>query len=150
MAGHFKQDLKLTSCLIKLLRNFNTVSAVNPLRQELTTTSGSREKWDLMSAVCLERKPLITRDFNEIEKKVQLLMNELELENSMKSDHELRCIAGKYFIVCLHQHAEIKTINSSLLKQRHVLLMYNTWIKTGCGKNKRHNPSSYTSILYIL
>ncbi|KAI5712453.1 hypothetical protein M8J75_008433 [Diaphorina citri] len=95
MAGHLKQDLKLTSCLIKLLRNFNTASAVNPLRQELTTTSGSREKWDLMSAVCLERKPLITRDFNEIEKKVQLLMNELELENSMKSDHELRCIADQ-------------------------------------------------------
>lgn len=46
-----------------------------------------------MSAVCLERKPIITRELNEIEHKVQDLMNQIELENSMKSDHELRCIA---------------------------------------------------------
>lgn len=49
-----------------------------------------KERWDLMSAVCLERKPVISREMNEIEHKFSRLLAQIELENSNKSDHEMR------------------------------------------------------------
>uniref|UniRef100_A0A8D8Y964 Large ribosomal subunit protein mL46 n=1 Tax=Cacopsylla melanoneura TaxID=428564 RepID=A0A8D8Y964_9HEMI len=93
MASRLSLDLRRTSCLVRIFRDFNSAAVVNPLCQEVNTQSSSKGKWDLMSAVCLERKPVITKELNEIEKKVQSLMWEVELENSLKSDHELRCIA---------------------------------------------------------
>uniref|UniRef100_T1IXA6 Large ribosomal subunit protein mL46 n=1 Tax=Strigamia maritima TaxID=126957 RepID=T1IXA6_STRMM len=47
-------------------------------------------KWQLMSAVCLERKPIITQSLNEIETRFTKLLEELEYEQSLKSDHEMR------------------------------------------------------------
>lgn len=49
-----------------------------------------KQKWDLMSAVCLERKPVISRELNDIERKFSRMLAEIELENSNKSDHEVR------------------------------------------------------------
>ncbi|KAL1464799.1 hypothetical protein WDU94_004414 [Cyamophila willieti] len=95
MAACLRLDLRQTSCLIRILRDFNSAAVVNPLCQEVTTSSTSKGKWDLMSAVCLERKPIITKELNKVEKKVQALMSDMELENSLKSDHELRCIADE-------------------------------------------------------
>jgi large subunit ribosomal protein L46 len=43
-----------------------------------------------MSAVCLERKPVISRELNEIERKFSRMLADIELENSHKSDHEVR------------------------------------------------------------
>jgi large subunit ribosomal protein L46 len=43
-----------------------------------------------MSAVCLERKPVISRELNDIELKFSRMLAETELENSHKSDHEVR------------------------------------------------------------
>jgi large subunit ribosomal protein L46 len=43
-----------------------------------------------MSAVCLERKPVISRERNEIEDKFSRMLAQIELENSLKSDHEVR------------------------------------------------------------
>lgn len=43
-----------------------------------------------MTAICLERQPLIAAVPNEIEDKFQKLLQEVELEKSYKSDHELR------------------------------------------------------------
>lgn len=47
-------------------------------------------RWDLMSAVCLERKPVISREMNETEKNFSKMLARIELENSHKSDHEMR------------------------------------------------------------
>jgi len=47
-------------------------------------------KWDLYSAVCLERHPVITQSMQEIELKFYNMLKKIEFENSLKSDHELK------------------------------------------------------------
>ncbi|XP_070157217.1 large ribosomal subunit protein mL46 [Polyergus mexicanus] len=47
-------------------------------------------KWDLYSAVCLERHPVITQPMQEIELKYYNILKKIEYENSLKCDHELR------------------------------------------------------------
>ncbi|ESO89945.1 hypothetical protein LOTGIDRAFT_124295, partial [Lottia gigantea] len=46
--------------------------------------------WDLFGAVCLERRPIITKEMTDYEKKMSDFLSKLELENSLLSDHELR------------------------------------------------------------
>lgn len=53
-------------------------------------TDDHSKKWHLFSAVCLERLPQISANLNEIENKYLNFMNQLEIENSLLSDHELR------------------------------------------------------------
>lgn len=48
------------------------------------------KKWDLYSAVCLERHPVIIQPMQEIELKFYNLLKKIEYENSMKSDYELK------------------------------------------------------------
>lgn len=55
-----------------------------------TSAQVRRKKWDLMSAVCLERKPVLSRELNEIERKFSRMLADIELENSHRSDHEVR------------------------------------------------------------
>lgn len=43
-----------------------------------------------MSAVCLERFPVITQEMNPLEKKFSQLLQTMEHEKSHLSDHELR------------------------------------------------------------
>lgn len=47
-------------------------------------------KWDLYSAVCIERKPLILKQLHQLEQKVAKTLMEIESENSHKSDHEIK------------------------------------------------------------
>ncbi|KAK7574204.1 hypothetical protein V9T40_011395 [Parthenolecanium corni] len=51
------------------------------------------EKWDIVCGVCLERKPVITRPLNDLEIRFSKMLQQIELENSQKSEHELRCEA---------------------------------------------------------
>lgn len=53
-------------------------------------STATNEKWDLLSAICIERHPIITPPKSEMEENFQSLLNEIEDENSMKSDHELK------------------------------------------------------------
>ncbi|XP_068968478.1 large ribosomal subunit protein mL46 [Bombus flavifrons] len=48
------------------------------------------EKWDLLSAVCLERHPVITKPMLDIEARYQNMLQQKEYENSMISDFEIR------------------------------------------------------------
>jgi len=43
-----------------------------------------------MSAVCLERLPVITAPMNTIETDASAMFSQIEMENSSLSDHELR------------------------------------------------------------
>ena len=43
-----------------------------------------------MSAVTLERFPVITQEKSNMEKKFQALLDEMEFEKSLLSDHEIR------------------------------------------------------------
>ncbi|PNF31154.1 39S ribosomal protein L46, mitochondrial [Cryptotermes secundus] len=69
-----------------------------------TSAQVSRTKWDLMSAVCLERKPVLSGELNEIERKFSRMLADIELENSHKSDHEVRY--------------ETETLQAELLKSK--------------------------------
>jgi len=50
----------------------------------------TRQRWQLMSGVCLERRPIITTEMNTVQTEFSNLLSALELENSLLSDHELR------------------------------------------------------------
>ncbi|XP_018317811.1 39S ribosomal protein L46, mitochondrial, partial [Mycetomoellerius zeteki] len=54
------------------------------------STITSTKKWDLYSAVCLERHPVIIQSMQEIELKFYNMLKKIEYENSFKSDYELR------------------------------------------------------------
>ncbi|XP_050523998.1 39S ribosomal protein L46, mitochondrial [Daktulosphaira vitifoliae] len=66
-------------------RNFRLL---NPFYSKFYSTN--HMKWDVMVGICLQRKPLITKPLNDIEKKFQKILHEIEYERSLKSDHELR------------------------------------------------------------
>lgn len=53
------------------------------------------EKWDLLSAVCLERHPIITKPMLDIEARYQKMLQCIEFENSMISDFEIQKQSGK-------------------------------------------------------
>lgn len=55
-------------------------------------SSMAKEQWDLASAVCLERKPVLTKDLNELETMYEKAIQRVEFECSHKSDHEIRKI----------------------------------------------------------
>jgi len=58
--------------------------------RQLQISSNQHEKWDLVSAVCLERFPVLTASPNEIEVKFEDMLKKQELEQSVLCDHELR------------------------------------------------------------
>lgn len=84
-----------------ILRNIlrNCVNGNNNILQRAVSNtkydSRITEKWDLYCGICLERKPILSKQLNEVELNFQKLLNELEFENSMKSDHELHSEADK-------------------------------------------------------
>lgn len=58
-----------------------------------TRTFGSattKRKWDLYSAVCLERYPVIIKPMQELELKFYNMLKKIEYEKSLKCNHELR------------------------------------------------------------
>ncbi|EEC13065.1 39S ribosomal protein L46, putative, partial [Ixodes scapularis] len=67
-------------------REFNLISVVMPASTQVRPSS----EWQLVSAVALERKPVITRDFNEFERRYLEMLRTMEVEASLLSDHELQ------------------------------------------------------------
>ena len=47
------------------------------------------DQWHLMSAVCLQRMPVITQERSDMEEEFSQLLEKIEFENSHLSDHEL-------------------------------------------------------------
>jgi len=43
-----------------------------------------------MAGICLQRKPVVTKPFSSIEANFQQMLHEIEFEESLKSNHELR------------------------------------------------------------
>ncbi|KAJ8984630.1 hypothetical protein NQ317_009858 [Molorchus minor] len=70
-------------------RHLCNIKLVNVFKAQICTST-SREKWDLLSAVCIERKPIITPALNELEREYRQYLSEVEFEKSLKSDHEVR------------------------------------------------------------
>ncbi|KAI8118775.1 mitochondrial, 39S ribosomal protein L46 [Lucilia cuprina] len=55
-----------------------------------SAASGKQEKWDLYAGVLVERLPVVSKEFNEIEKEFQQYLWRVEFEKSLKSKHELQ------------------------------------------------------------
>ncbi|KAG8222262.1 hypothetical protein J437_LFUL001460 [Ladona fulva] len=53
-----------------------------------TTSKVTNEKWDLVGALVVERRPVIIKELTEIEKTFTDLLQQIEFEKSLKSDHE--------------------------------------------------------------
>lgn len=52
--------------------------------------STATEKWEIYASVCLERLPIVTSPLNDMQTKFQKFLDESELADSFKSDHEIR------------------------------------------------------------
>lgn len=82
------KSLSSCNCHHRLLRSdflysTNSAATLNPDVLQI------QMKWDLVSAVCLERLPTITPLPTPIEKEMLDMLEKLERINSLKSDHEL-------------------------------------------------------------
>lgn len=57
---------------------------------QMLSTAPTMGKWDLYSAVCLERHPIVLQPMQELELKFHNMLKRIEFEKSLKSDHELK------------------------------------------------------------
>lgn len=78
-----------------------------PLTRTYSLSTTNTEKWDLLSAVCVERRPVITKPFTQLESKVYKLLNEMEAERSYKSNHEIRRELDKATALAKTQESDI-------------------------------------------
>lgn len=65
----------------------------------MVTASSNTEtspKWQVLSAICLERTPIITPPMTKIEMEMSKRIEKLDIMKSLKSDHELRQEDDKY------------------------------------------------------
>ncbi|KAF5282838.1 hypothetical protein FQA39_LY17488 [Lamprigera yunnana] len=74
----------------KMVFKVNYLFPFGKIVRGLCRTRIVHSKWDLLTAVCVERKPVITPLLNELDQKFQSLLSEVEYENSFKADHEIR------------------------------------------------------------
>ncbi|XP_050075342.1 39S ribosomal protein L46, mitochondrial [Anopheles maculipalpis] len=54
------------------------------------TAAQCEPKWDLYAGVLVERLPIVTKTLEPIEAKFKQMLDQIELEKSLKSNHELR------------------------------------------------------------
>lgn len=50
----------------------------------------TRSTWDVLASVCVERIPVVTPPLNDLQRRYAELLSQLEVEKSLKSDHEIR------------------------------------------------------------
>uniref|UniRef100_A0A182Q6Y9 Large ribosomal subunit protein mL46 n=1 Tax=Anopheles farauti TaxID=69004 RepID=A0A182Q6Y9_9DIPT len=58
--------------------------------QTTAATTQTAEKWDLFAGVLVERLPIVTKTLEPLEAKYKEMLDQTELEKSLKSNHELR------------------------------------------------------------
>ncbi|XP_038069567.1 39S ribosomal protein L46, mitochondrial-like [Patiria miniata] len=76
----------------RCLRNYTTPQGQS---STLHSTESTSPKWQLVSAVCLERYPVVSQDRVGIEQEYGNLLETVELENSLLSEHELQVAQHK-------------------------------------------------------
>ncbi|EDW17620.1 39S ribosomal protein L46, mitochondrial [Drosophila mojavensis] len=73
-----------------MLRRLTLISAKQLTRSQSTSTQGAKEKWDLYAGILVERLPVVSKTLNPLERQFQDLLSQVEYENSLKSDFELK------------------------------------------------------------
>ena len=71
-----------------ILGRFGSTSA-STLSSE-NTVKWEKKPWRISAAVSIERLPIVTPDITGMDKKMSILLNQLENEQSLRSDHEMR------------------------------------------------------------
>uniref|UniRef100_A0A8C8W688 Large ribosomal subunit protein mL46 N-terminal domain-containing protein n=1 Tax=Peromyscus maniculatus bairdii TaxID=230844 RepID=A0A8C8W688_PERMB len=56
--------------------------------------SGNGSPWRLLGALCLQRPRLMTKPLTRLQKETVELLQKVETERSLYSDHELRALDG--------------------------------------------------------
>ncbi|TRY92462.1 hypothetical protein DNTS_028170, partial [Danionella cerebrum] len=77
-----------TTAINKVVRNIS--SARQQWSAQNVKTAVARSPWVLHGAVCLERLPIVSQDRSPIEEEFFELMHQVEIENSLLADHEVR------------------------------------------------------------
>ncbi|XP_066252846.1 large ribosomal subunit protein mL46 [Euwallacea similis] len=67
-----------------------TKNVLSNCKANFQTSSIIKEKWDLLTAVLVERKPLISPEITGIERKFKEYLSTVEFEKSLKSDIEVK------------------------------------------------------------
>lgn len=62
---------------------------LNILVRSKSSSASAQGKWNLVSSVCLQRKPVLSKEMTDLEKDVQKLLFQIETEKSWKNDWEL-------------------------------------------------------------
>ncbi|XP_010619340.1 39S ribosomal protein L46, mitochondrial isoform X2 [Fukomys damarensis] len=57
-----------------------------------TAPLNNRSPWRLLGSLCLQRPPLISKSLTPLQKEMAALLQQIELEKSLYSDHELRSL----------------------------------------------------------
>ncbi|ALC44811.1 mRpL46 [Drosophila busckii] len=73
-----------------MLRRLTQISAKQLTRPQSTSAAGAKDKWDLYAGVLVERLPVVSKTLNPLERQFQDMLWKVELENSLKSNHELQ------------------------------------------------------------
>ncbi|XP_054858701.1 39S ribosomal protein L46, mitochondrial [Eublepharis macularius] len=59
----------------------------------LSSSALAGSKWRLLGALCLQRPPRVTQAMTPLEKEVAEIVEQMDMEKSMYSDYEIRCLA---------------------------------------------------------
>ncbi|XP_041796953.1 39S ribosomal protein L46, mitochondrial [Chelmon rostratus] len=73
-------------------RPFSSTSVCRATLQIKNATERASSPWTLMAAVCLRRLPVVSADCSPIEQQFSQMMQQMELEKSLLSDHELQLL----------------------------------------------------------
>ncbi|XP_059612843.1 large ribosomal subunit protein mL46 [Phlebotomus argentipes] len=76
--------------MLKSLSLASRVFGVSGQRLASQSAAVQKEKWDLLAGVLVERLPVLGKTLKPIEVKYQKMLNDIEFEQSMLSDHERR------------------------------------------------------------
>ncbi|XP_004623339.1 39S ribosomal protein L46, mitochondrial [Octodon degus] len=57
-----------------------------------TSPSNNRSPWRLWGALCLQRPPLISKSLTPLQEEMAAVLQQIEVERSLYSDHELRAL----------------------------------------------------------
>ncbi|XP_037553535.1 39S ribosomal protein L46, mitochondrial [Nematolebias whitei] len=73
-------------------RHFSMTSVSKGTLRAKHETERASSPWTMMAAVCLQRLPVISADLSPLEQRFNDMLQQVELEKSLLSDHELRLL----------------------------------------------------------
>ncbi|XP_029947195.1 large ribosomal subunit protein mL46 [Salarias fasciatus] len=89
---HFLTSYSRTAVGNASFRHFSSSAVCRNLSQTKCTTQKAGSPWSLTAAVYLLRPPVISAEYSPIEQRYMELIEQMELEKSVLSDHELRLL----------------------------------------------------------